>query len=130
MSIKEKLFENAGQQPAFDPNNATYEQIQEMMKAIPGTKKVEIAFKQSAGTYWGKIGKVRVLETKQTEKGTKYFLVIADIIKEGEKLKLLQEWFVGQDGIAKPALKKNITIPEEYATEVSLLLDEEFEVKD
>lgn len=126
MNIKDKLLETVEN----SEHKMTMQEYEALLKAVPNDLKVENAFKQSAGTYWGKIGKVRVTATKQSSKGTKYYLVIADIIKDGERLKLLQEWYVGQDGIAKPAIKKNITIPDEYASEISILLDEEFEMEE
>lgn len=107
----------------------TLEEYQNLLKSIRPEDKIKLTFQQTAGQYWGKIGKVRVLGTKETEKGTRYFIVVADIIKNGEKMKLIQEWFIGQDGLAKPAPKKNITIPDDYADEAALLISDTFECK-
>lgn len=127
-SIRNKIMQNVKQEETPQPlRNLTLEEYQNIINSMSGENKVEINFKQTAGTYWGKIGKVRVLATKSTEKGTKYYLVIADIVKNGEKMKLIQEWFVGQDGIAKPAVKKNITIPDDFADEVATMLMDTFE---
>ena len=130
MSLLNKLVdsnkENNNEIPT-EKRNLSLEEYQSIINSMSGENKVEINFKQTAGSFWGKIGKVRVLATKETSKGTKYYLVIADIIKDGEKMKLIQEWFVGQDGIAKPALKKNITIPDDYSDEVGMMLMDNFE---
>lgn len=93
-----------------------------------GEDLVEQGFRESAGKYWGKIGKVRVLQTKTTETGTVYYLVVADTIKKGNKTRLLQIWYIGKSGEAKPAYKKTIDLPEEFSDEVSMMLTEDFEI--
>ena len=126
----EEEFDNPveeGEEEENDTASAAMAEIQRLMESIKSDDKVKIAFKQNAGQFWGKIGKVRVLQTKETKGGTKYFLIVADITKNGERLKLIQEWFIGKDGTPKPAPKKNITIPDDYADEVGLMIADGFQ---
>ena len=120
----EEEFDNPVEEEEEENDTASeaMAEIQRLMGSIKSDDKVKIAFKQNAGQFWGKIGKVRVLQTKETKGGTKYFLIVADITKNGERLKLIQEWFIGKDGTPKPAPKKNITIPDDYADEVGLII--------
>lgn len=125
MNLRDKVMSN--NEKPVENTRVSLDEYQRMINSMSGENKVEINFKQTAGAYWGKIGKTQVIATKETSKGTKYYLVVASIIKDGEKMKLIQEWFVGQDGVAKPAVKKNITIPDDFADEVGMMIMDTFE---
>lgn len=89
--------------------------------------KIEEAFRITAPTYWGLIGSMQVVHLRETDRGTKYYLVMADTNKDGVKSKLLQEWFINKDGDPRPAVKRTSIISEDMADEVGAFLFQELE---
>lgn len=88
---------------------------------------IRTTFNMTAGIYWGKIGTVRVTPLRQSEGGTKYYLVVADTVKNREKVRLLQVWFISKEGTAKPVIKKTLDIPEELCDEIGMMIMDDFE---
>lgn len=85
---------------------------------------IKNSFLEKAATYWGQVSKLKIYEHRTTSNNTTYYLIICEC-KNGEKVgKLLQEWYVGKDGIPRPNGKRQIWLSIDIVDEIAGVLYE------
>lgn len=105
------------------------ESNQNEFKSTNNEELIKSAFKESAEKYWGKVGEVRVMPLKETESGTKYYLIIADTMKKGEKNRLLQKWYISSKTGEPKHTTQCLEIPDEFSDEVGSTLFDDYSIE-
>ena len=99
-------------------------EVQEETSKKSHEELIKEAFMEKAHEFWGKISKLQVVGHKESQGGTPYYLLVCENDRNGSQGKLIQEWYISKEGLARINPKRTMWIDISLADEIAGMLFE------